>query len=162
MISFQLHLKYTACIEFIFNGEIFDILRIFCENFFLDFLLNQSRIYLDNHCSIYPDLFSLSESDTLQILYEVISFLVRTASKVVNKGYIPSLQEYLNNAWISSSGPVILLHLYYATMNQATDVDNFLHTYEDLVYNVSLIIRLCNDLGTTAVYILYKFCCLIF
>ncbi|RZB76427.1 Alpha-farnesene synthase [Glycine soja] len=74
-------------------------------------------------------------NDTLQILYEVISFLVRTASKVVNKGYIPSLQEYLNNAWISSSGPVILLHLYYATMNQATDVDNFLHTYEDLVYN---------------------------
>uniref|UniRef100_A0A0R0H721 Terpene synthase metal-binding domain-containing protein n=1 Tax=Glycine max TaxID=3847 RepID=A0A0R0H721_SOYBN len=59
----------------------------------------------------------------------------KTASKVVNKGYIPSLQEYLNNAWISSSGPVILLHLYYATMNQATDVDNFLHTYEDLVYN---------------------------
>ncbi|KAL5131948.1 Alpha-farnesene synthase [Glycine soja] len=58
-----------------------------------------------------------------------------TWKQMVNKGYIPSLQEYLNNAWISSSGPVILLHLYYATMNQATDVDNFLHTYEDLVYN---------------------------
>ncbi|RDX81761.1 Alpha-farnesene synthase [Mucuna pruriens] len=73
-------------------------------------------------------------------------------AKWYNKGYIPSLQEYLNNAWISSSGPIILLHSYFATMNQETEdeIDNFLNTYEDLVYNVSLIIRLCNDLGTTA------------
>ncbi|XP_061352688.1 alpha-farnesene synthase-like [Gastrolobium bilobum] len=66
------------------------------------------------------------------------------------KGYIPSLQEYLNNAWISSSGPVILLHSYFATIHEVTDeIDDFLHTYEDLVYNISLVIRLCNDLGTT-------------
>ncbi|KAG4972229.1 hypothetical protein JHK82_037897 [Glycine max] len=71
-------------------------------------------------------------------------------AKWYNKGYIPSLEEYLSNAWISSSGPVILLLSYFATMNQAMDIDDFLHTYEDLVYNVSLIIRLCNDLGTTA------------
>ncbi|TKY66723.1 (E,E)-alpha-farnesene synthase [Spatholobus suberectus] len=71
-------------------------------------------------------------------------------AKWYNKGYIPSLQEYLSNAWISSSGPVILLHSYFATMHQVTDaIDDFLHTYEDLIYNVSLVIRLCNDLGTT-------------
>ncbi|KAK7404261.1 hypothetical protein VNO78_05009 [Psophocarpus tetragonolobus] len=66
-----------------------------------------------------------------------------------NKGYIPSLQEYLSNGWISSSGPVILLHSYFATMYQIMDEkDHFLHRYQDLVYNVSLVIRLCNDLGT--------------
>ncbi|CAJ1934185.1 unnamed protein product [Sphenostylis stenocarpa] len=71
-------------------------------------------------------------------------------AKWYSKGYIPSLEEYLSNAWISSSGPVILLHSYLGTVYQVTDsMDDFLHTYEDLVYNVSLVIRLCNDLGTT-------------
>lgn len=72
-------------------------------------------------------------------------------AKWYNKGHIPSLQEYLSNAWISSSGPLILLHSYFATMYQVTDdaIDDFLHSYEDLIYNVSLIIRLCNDLATT-------------
>ncbi|KAE9593485.1 hypothetical protein Lal_00029081 [Lupinus albus] len=73
-------------------------------------------------------------------------------AKWYSEGYIPSLKEYLNNAWISSSGPLILLHIYFATiMHEVTydEIDDFLHTYEDLVYNISLIIRLCNDLGTT-------------
>ncbi|WJX49721.1 alpha-farnesene synthase [Trifolium repens] len=70
-------------------------------------------------------------------------------AKWYKMGYIPSLQEYLNNAWITSSGPLILLHSYFATMFEYTDeIDDFPHIYEDLVYNVSLIIRLCNDLGT--------------
>ncbi|KAK7341145.1 hypothetical protein VNO80_24070 [Phaseolus coccineus] len=71
-------------------------------------------------------------------------------AKWYNKGYIPSLQEYLSNAWISSSGPVILLHSYLGTMYQVKDsMDHFLQTYEDLVYNVSLVISLSNDLGTS-------------
>ncbi|XP_020237603.1 alpha-farnesene synthase [Cajanus cajan] len=72
-------------------------------------------------------------------------------AKWSNEGYIPSLQEYLSNAWISSSGPIILLHSYFATINQVRGamIDDFLHTNEDLIYNVSLVIRLCNDLGTT-------------
>ncbi|KAK4265051.1 hypothetical protein QN277_026154 [Acacia crassicarpa] len=66
------------------------------------------------------------------------------------EGYIPCLQEYLNNAWISSSGPVILLHAYFATLYQPThDINNFLLLNQDFIFNVSLIIRLCNDLGTT-------------
>ncbi|KAI9114252.1 hypothetical protein K1719_014902 [Acacia pycnantha] len=66
------------------------------------------------------------------------------------EGYIPYLQEYLHNAWISSSGPVILLHAYFATMYQPTrDINNFLLLNQGFIFNVSLIIRLCNDLGTT-------------
>ncbi|CAL5211665.1 unnamed protein product [Lathyrus oleraceus] len=64
-------------------------------------------------------------------------------------GYIPSLQEYLSNASITSSGPLILIHSYIATMHELTnEIVEFSHTYQDLVYHVSLIIRLCNDLAT--------------
>ncbi|CAJ2655110.1 unnamed protein product [Trifolium pratense] len=70
-------------------------------------------------------------------------------AKWYKMGYIPSLQEYLNNAWTTSSGPLILLHSYFATVCEVTDeIDDFPDIYEDLVYNVSIIIRLCNDLGT--------------
>lgn len=76
-------------------------------------------------------------------------------AKWYRMGYIPSLQEYLSNAWISSSGPIIILCSYFAIMYEVNDeIDDFLHTYEDLVYNISLVIRLCNDLGTTVVILL--------
>ncbi|CAI8596204.1 unnamed protein product [Vicia faba] len=72
-------------------------------------------------------------------------------AKWYKMGYIPSLQEYLSNASITSSGPLILMHSYFATIHELTDeIVDFSHTYQDLVYNVSLIIRLCNDLATTA------------
>ncbi|XP_054814806.1 alpha-farnesene synthase-like [Prosopis cineraria] len=71
-------------------------------------------------------------------------------AKWYKEGYVPCLEEYLNNAWISSSGPVILLHAYFATLYQPTHhINNFLLTNHDFIFNVSLIIRLCNDLGTT-------------
>ena len=43
------------------------------------------------------------------------------------------------------------IHSYFVAKNQVTDMEDFLPTYEDLVYNVSLVIQLCNDLGTTVV-----------
>jgi len=77
-------------------------------------------------------------------------------AKWYKTGYIPSLQEYLNNAWITSSGPLILLHSYFATVYELTnEIDDFPDIYDDLVYNVSLIIRLCNDLGTAVVTLLF-------
>ncbi|XP_058734793.1 alpha-farnesene synthase-like [Vicia villosa] len=70
-------------------------------------------------------------------------------AKWYKMGYIPSLREYLSNASITSSGPLILMHSYFSTMHELTDeIVDFSHTYQDLVYNVSLIIRLCNDLAT--------------
>ncbi|KAL5077993.1 hypothetical protein RYX36_016977, partial [Vicia faba] len=71
-------------------------------------------------------------------------------AKWYKMGYIPSLREYLSNASITSSGPLILIHSYFSTMHELTDeIVDFSHTYHDLVHNVSLIIRLCNDLATT-------------
>ncbi|KAK3433308.1 hypothetical protein EUGRSUZ_D00872 [Eucalyptus grandis] len=65
-------------------------------------------------------------------------------------GYTPSLEEYLSNAWTSSSGPLILSHAYYLMgQMKLEDAADFLKRNKDLIYNVSIIIRLCNDLGTS-------------
>ncbi|KAK3433312.1 hypothetical protein EUGRSUZ_D00869 [Eucalyptus grandis] len=63
-----------------------------------------------------------------------------TEAKWDNMGYTPSLEEYLSNAWTSSSGPLIMSHASFFRV---------LERNKDLIYNVSMIIRLCNDLGTS-------------
>ncbi|KAM7506183.1 hypothetical protein LguiB_005087 [Lonicera macranthoides] len=35
-----------------------------------------------------------------------------------NKGYTPSLQDYLDNGWISSSGPVLNLHVFFSVVHE--------------------------------------------
>ncbi|KAL4386304.1 hypothetical protein GQ457_09G001660 [Hibiscus cannabinus] len=65
------------------------------------------------------------------------------------EGYSPSLEEYMSTALISSGGIVISVH---SMISLGTDemIDS-LGKNEDLVYNISVITRLCNDLGTSAV-----------
>jgi alpha-farnesene synthase len=77
-------------------------------------------------------------------------------AKWFNEGYTPSLQEYLSNAWVSSSGTVISVHSFFSVMTELEtgEISNFLEKNQDLVYNISLIIRLCNDLGTSVVIII--------
>jgi len=77
-------------------------------------------------------------------------------AKWFNEGYTPSLQEYLSNAWVSSSGTVISAHSFFSIMTEleTEEISNFLEKNQDLVYNISLIIRLCNDLGTSVVIII--------
>ncbi|XP_059661015.1 alpha-farnesene synthase-like isoform X2 [Cornus florida] len=66
-------------------------------------------------------------------------------------GYTPSLQEYLDNGWISSSGTVLSLHALLSFTQEVTkEVTDVLENGHDLVYYTSLIIRLCNDLGTSS------------
>lgn len=73
-------------------------------------------------------------------------------AKWFNMGYTPSLQEYLSNAWITSSGSVILVHAFFCIQDEATEeFEAFMLKNQDLLYNLSLIIRLSNDLGTSAV-----------
>ncbi|KAM7500894.1 hypothetical protein LguiA_025308 [Lonicera macranthoides] len=70
-----------------------------------------------------------------------------------NKGYTPSLQEYLDNGWISSSGPVLSLHVLFSVTHEVQlqeQVTYLLQKTQDLVHYTSLIIRLCNDEGTSA------------
>nr|WNI01958.1 terpene synthase [Psidium guajava] len=61
-----------------------------------------------------------------------------------------SLEEYLSNAWTSSSGPLLLSHAYFFVgQTKLEDVAYLLERNKDPIYNVSMIIRLCNDLRTS-------------
>ncbi|RWR97995.1 terpene synthase 10-like protein isoform X1 [Cinnamomum micranthum f. kanehirae] len=63
-------------------------------------------------------------------------------SKWYYSGYKPSLEEYLNNGWVSSSGPVILVHAFLLSKQPiATQEANFVsemdarNHIEDLIFD---------------------------
>ncbi|KAB2032366.1 hypothetical protein ES319_D05G367700v1 [Gossypium barbadense] len=60
-------------------------------------------------------------------------------------GYTPTLQEYIDNAWISIGGSLVLAHSYLEE-----GLHSIQENYSDIVYRSSLIIRLANDLGTSS------------
>ncbi|GAB4826790.1 hypothetical protein Ancab_033671 [Ancistrocladus abbreviatus] len=69
-----------------------------------------------------------------------------------NRGYTPSLEEYLRIALISSSGPLLSQTIFlFETQEIREELTNMWEQEEvDLVHYSSLIIRLCNDLATSA------------
>ncbi|XP_074307587.1 (E,E)-alpha-farnesene synthase-like [Silene latifolia] len=68
-----------------------------------------------------------------------------------NANHIPSLEGYLKSAWISSSGPLLSLVTVLCSAEGGPDVLNDkLRESQDLIYCISLIVRLSNDLGTSA------------
>ncbi|XP_021726260.1 alpha-farnesene synthase-like [Chenopodium quinoa] len=68
------------------------------------------------------------------------------------KRYIPSLDDYLNSAWISSSGPLLSLIALLCTADcTSEELNDKWDDSQDLIYYSSLIIRLLNDQGTSAV-----------
>ncbi|KAK8273631.1 hypothetical protein V6Z12_D10G019200 [Gossypium hirsutum] len=70
-------------------------------------------------------------------------------AKWYNKGYSPSLEEYLSNALISSGAIVISIHTMLSVGSTDEKIINLLGKDEDLAYNISIITRLYNDLGTS-------------
>ncbi|KAJ8765367.1 hypothetical protein K2173_012064 [Erythroxylum novogranatense] len=68
-------------------------------------------------------------------------------------GYKPTLQEYLDNAWISISGPVLLVHIYFLTANPITNkaMESLKEEgYPKVIKWSSMILRLADDLGTSS------------
>ncbi|XP_059431229.1 myrcene synthase, chloroplastic-like [Corylus avellana] len=71
-------------------------------------------------------------------------------AKWYHSGYTPSLQEYIQNAWISISAPVILVHAYFLVTNPITNEGlDCLEEYPDIIRWSSMILRLADDLGTS-------------
>ncbi|KAF3772787.1 hypothetical protein EJ110_NYTH54240 [Nymphaea thermarum] len=65
-------------------------------------------------------------------------------------GYAPTVEEYLENAWVSISGPVILVHAYFFVehdMKEDAVVD--LHHFSNLIKMSSRILRLHDDVATS-------------
>ncbi|KAF9589659.1 hypothetical protein IFM89_026793 [Coptis chinensis] len=72
-------------------------------------------------------------------------------AKWCNTGYTPSLKEYLNNGWLSSSGSVFLVHAFFATKQKITsEVLEGLDKNHGLLYCSSMLFRLSNDLATSS------------
>ncbi|XP_057764715.1 alpha-farnesene synthase-like [Salvia miltiorrhiza] len=64
-------------------------------------------------------------------------------------GESPSLVKYLENGWISSSGPVLSLHVLLGVGRGMDEAVAAFDTNQDIIHHASLIIRLCNDQGTS-------------
>nr|AMT81307.1 myrcene synthase [Lilium sp. BT-2016] len=66
------------------------------------------------------------------------------------EGYTPTLEEYLENAWVSITGPLNLIVAYCVNEDVTTDNLNKLTSHQDIIFCSSMIIRLCDDLGTSS------------
>lgn len=71
------------------------------------------------------------------------------------QGYIPSFEEYLSNGWVTSTGPLLLLHALPTITQDQHHIMNMLSNngtaairYPRQVYLSSRIFRLCNDCAT--------------
>ncbi|XP_020251136.1 (-)-alpha-terpineol synthase-like [Asparagus officinalis] len=76
------------------------------------------------------------------------AFLVE--AKWQNDNYVPTFEEYINNGWMSVSGPLILLHTF-PLMGQEITVKALEHleNYPKIIRLASKIFRLYNDLATS-------------
>ncbi|KAK7243798.1 hypothetical protein RIF29_38610 [Crotalaria pallida] len=64
--------------------------------------------------------------------------------------HTPSLEEYMENGWISISAPVILTHAYFLIPHSFNkeDLVYLKDNYFDIIRLSAIILRLANDLGT--------------
>ncbi|KAL8130135.1 hypothetical protein V2J09_019290 [Rumex salicifolius] len=75
-----------------------------------------------------------------------------TEARQYNERYTPTLEDYLNTGWVSSSGSLLsMVILLFGRDDLTTEKLNVgLEEMHHLIYYASLIIRLCNDVATTA------------
>ncbi|KAK9133627.1 hypothetical protein Scep_013155 [Stephania cephalantha] len=79
-------------------------------------------------------------------------------AKWCKQGYTPSLKEYLDNGWLSSSGSVFLVHAFFATKQKIKpEVLEGLDKNHQLLKYSSMMFRLSNDLATSSVRIRNSF-----
>ncbi|KAK9054101.1 hypothetical protein SSX86_025178 [Deinandra increscens subsp. villosa] len=93
------------------------------------------------------------EDNIIPILVKVWGELLEVflvEAKWTRDKYIPTLQAYLDNAWRSVSGVVILTHGYFLINHKIKkDVVEYLDKHHDLMKWSSMVFRLYNDLATS-------------
>ncbi|MCD7447966.1 Trehalose-6-P synthase/phosphatase complex subunit [Datura stramonium] len=68
-----------------------------------------------------------------------------------HSGYKPSLEEYMDNAWMSIAVPVVLVNAFFFVTNPITkEALDSLSNYPDIIRLSATIIRLTDDLGTSS------------
>ncbi|CAL0321534.1 unnamed protein product [Lupinus luteus] len=76
-----------------------------------------------------------------------------TEAKWYYNGYTPSLEEYMKNAWISISAPVVLTHAYFLVSPSFINEDFvYLKEHSNIIHFSAMILRIANDLGTYKVF----------
>ncbi|KAJ9554941.1 hypothetical protein OSB04_009555 [Centaurea solstitialis] len=77
------------------------------------------------------------------------SYLVE--AKWYQSGHTPTLQEYLDNGYISISAPAILMHCNFLTsMTSTQEILQCMERTDNIVRYSSLLLRLADDLGTSS------------
>ncbi|XP_023512351.1 terpene synthase 10-like isoform X2 [Cucurbita pepo subsp. pepo] len=66
-------------------------------------------------------------------------------------GYKPTLEEYLDNAWISIGVPLLLVHAYASETSPMLQDMESLEEHIDIIRCSSIIARLVDDLGTSTI-----------
>ncbi|TXG57112.1 hypothetical protein EZV62_018425 [Acer yangbiense] len=71
-------------------------------------------------------------------------------AKWYNEGYIPSLEEYLSNGWMTSGCLVLGVLSFFSIMNEVShEMEHFLeNNHQQILHDPCLILRLLNDLST--------------
>ena len=77
------------------------------------------------------------------------AFLVE--AKWYHNGYTPTLDEYLENAWVTIGGICPLITSYYLSDDLTTEVLKSLEFYPPIIHHSCMLLRLYDDLGTTTV-----------
>ncbi|XP_015166116.1 (-)-camphene/tricyclene synthase, chloroplastic-like [Solanum tuberosum] len=68
-----------------------------------------------------------------------------------HNGYKPTLEEYMNNAWISIATPLVLLHAFIFLINPTTkEALESLNKYPDIIRRCAIINRFVDDLATSS------------
>lgn len=124
------------------------------SNFFLlsNFVLNFPLHLFISHLKVY-----------WHVLYQIFqwanlckAYLLEV--KWYQRGDTPSLNEFLRNAWITNTGPVLIMHAYFCITNPIKEEElECLKNYPSIIYSPSQILRLVNDLATSPVSYAYIF-----
>ncbi|KAL5568242.1 hypothetical protein UlMin_024817 [Ulmus minor] len=113
----------------------FFILHNFIHEAAFDVLKEQKLLVIRNLKKVWADICR--------------SFLVE--AKWYCNGYTPSLEEYMENAWISVGGPVVLTHAFFCVTNPIQEKAlQCLEKYPSIIRSSSMIVRFANDLATSS------------
>ncbi|XP_042386723.1 terpene synthase 10-like [Zingiber officinale] len=70
-------------------------------------------------------------------------------AKWFHHGQTPKLEEYLENAWVSGSGPIILFNAYCVGKDLTRESLKIFSSYYEITRSASTLARLYNDMGTS-------------
>ncbi|GMP98051.1 hypothetical protein CsSME_00046086 [Camellia sinensis var. sinensis] len=80
----------------------------------------------------------------------ILPYLKNKEARWSYSGCMPTLEEYLDHAWTSSSIPTLLTHAYFLSTNAITKEElECIEKCDDIIKWSSMVARLADDLGTS-------------